>query len=199
MNFKLRTIDSIANMICGNYEASESFFVYRSSSQITRFFRDCDTDYQHDGSTRAVWVAEVLKEILSESQPNEFTPPETFARVIENLMDKEDATNESHERINALGMLNAVLAREGYETFYAEDKKCYLRHIETNTIIKNQPNPHRPFSQHEMARRDNLAAYLENASEDELIETILLPLFRQIGFHRVTRHDRSYLEIDHVA
>ena len=186
MNFKLRTIDSVADMICGNYDASKSFFVYRSSSQLTRFFRDCDTDYQHDGSTRANWVAWVLKEILSEPQPNEFTPSEAFARVIETLMDREDATNESNERANALEMLNAALAREGYEAFYAEDNKCYLRHIETNTIIKNQPNPHRPFSQHEMLRREKLLAYLESVSEDDLIATILLPLFRQIGFHRVT-------------
>ena len=29
-----------------------------------QFFQDCDTDYRHDGSTRAAWVADVLKEIL---------------------------------------------------------------------------------------------------------------------------------------
>jgi hypothetical protein len=182
-------------MICGNYEASKSFFVYRSGSQLTRFFRDCDTDYRHDGSTRANWVADVLKKILPELQPNKFTPSKTFARVIETLMDREDATNESHERINALAMLNTALAREGYEAFYAEDKRCYLRHIETNTTINNQPNPHRPFSQHEIVRRKDLAVYLEAASEDELIETILLPLFRQIGFHRVTasgHKDKSF-------
>ena len=31
-----------------------------------------------------------------------------------------------------------------------------------------------------------LLGYLENASEDDLIEQILLPLFRQLGFHRIT-------------
>lgn len=31
-----------------------------------------------------------------------------------------------------------------------------------------------------------LAAFLEKASEDQLIEEVLLPLFRQLGFHRVT-------------
>jgi hypothetical protein len=35
-------------------------------------------------------------------------------------------------------------------------------------------------------RREQLAVYLENASEDELIGQVLLPLFRQLGFHRVT-------------
>ena len=189
MNFRPRTVDALASMVCGGTQHEpEPYFVYRSSSQLTRFFRDCDTDFQHDGSTRTSWVAWALGEILQEPQPNEYTPPETFARIIEVLMDQEDATenDESFGRPKALEKLNVNLAREGFEAFYAEDRKCYLRHIQTNTIIKNQPNPHRPFSQHEIIRREKLAAYLESASEDELIETILLPLFRQLGFHRVT-------------
>lgn len=86
----------------------------------------------------------------------------------------------------ALEKLNVNLAREGFEAFYAENRKCYLRHIETNTVLKNQPNPHRPFSQHEAIRKEKLSSYLEDATEDELIETILLPLFRQLGFQRIS-------------
>jgi hypothetical protein len=37
-----------------------------------------------------------------------------------------------------------------------------------------------------MKKREELAAYLDRASEDKLIEEVLLPLFRQLGFHRVT-------------
>ncbi|MGE9312242.1 hypothetical protein ACLOAU_11365 [Niabella sp. CJ426] len=48
------------------------------------------------------------------------------------------------------------------------------------------PNPHRPFSASENKRRNDLTAYLDKASEDELIEEILLPLFRQLGFHRIS-------------
>lgn len=83
-------------------------------------------------------------------------------------------------------MLAAALAREGFEPFYADDKKCYLRHIATNTIAMAQPNPHRPFSAAELARREQLVTFLDSASEDKLIEEILLPLFRQLGFHRIT-------------
>ncbi len=186
MNFKARTIDALATMICGNYESSSSYFHYRSSKFLTRFFRDCDTDYSHDGSTRDYWVAQVLAKILAEPQPNDFTPSETFARVIMVLMDQEDAVNESRDRENALELLNAELAREGFEAFYGEDRKCYLRHIETNTVIQNKPNPYRPFSQLETQRREQLDVYLQNSSEDELTEKILLPLFRQLGFHRIT-------------
>lgn len=191
MNFKARTVEAIAEMICGNFQHDESFFVYRSSSYLTRFFRDCDTDFTHDGSTRSAWVASVLREILAEPQENDITPPETFAMVIDVLMDQADATNESNPRENALKKLNIELAREGYEAFYGEDKHCYLRHIGTNTILRKQPNPHRPFSQLEIMRRGQLETYIGNASEDELIENILLPLFRQIGFKRITAAGHS--------
>jgi len=48
------------------------------------------------------------------------------------------------------------------------------------------PNPHRPFSPAEATRREQLSTYLDGASEDELIEEVLLLLFRQLGFHRIT-------------
>jgi hypothetical protein len=83
-----------------------------------------------------------------------------------------------------LAALNVALAREGYEASYGTDRRCYLRHIATNSTAP--ANPHRPFSQLEMRRRELLAGYLDRASEDELIEEILFPLFRQLGFQRVT-------------
>jgi hypothetical protein len=82
--------------------------------------------------------------------------------------------------------LNTALAREGFEAFYATDRKCYLRHIGTGTIAALAANPHRPLSKDELVRRELLAAFLDKASEDELIQDVLLPLFRQLGFHRVT-------------
>jgi hypothetical protein len=74
----------------------------------------------------------------------------------------------------------------GYEAFYGEDKRCYLRHVATRTVAAPGPNPHRPFSPAEQERRDKLVAYLDRASEDELIEEVLLPLFRQLGYARIT-------------
>jgi hypothetical protein len=184
MEFKKRTLMAIADMICGNLKSGE--FRYRSSSYITEFFQDCGTDYKHDGSTRNYWVAETLREILAEPQSNANTPPSTFSRVIRTLMDPADAENEGSGRERALAMLNVELAREGFEAFYAPDKQCYLRHIGTNTVVSDSTNPHRPFSASELRRREQMSAYLDNASEDELIAEVLLPLFRQLGFHRVT-------------
>jgi hypothetical protein len=187
MEFKQRTLMQIANMICGNFQEGEaSYFRYRSSSYLTEFFQDCDTDYVHNGTTRNYWVAETLKEILSGPQPTANVPPEVFARVVRTLMDQGDAHNEAPERPKALEGLNSALIREGFEAFYAEDKQCYLRHLKTNTIAAPGPNPHRPFSAAELKRKDQLVAFLEQASEDDLIEEVLLPLFRQLGFHRIT-------------
>lgn len=176
---------ALADMICGNPDTQE-FFIYRSSSALTRFFRDCDTEYIHDGSTRNYWVADVLKELLTEPHKDAQTPPPTFVRVIRTLMDPADAEHENGDRPGALALLNKALAREGFEAFYAGDGQCYLRHIKTKTIAAATTDPHRPFSASELARRERLLAYLEAASEDQLIEEILLPLFRQLGFHRIT-------------
>lgn len=49
----------LAEMICGD----NSKFLYRSSYYITKFFKENGFKYEHDGSTRARWVAGVLKEL----------------------------------------------------------------------------------------------------------------------------------------
>jgi hypothetical protein len=186
MQFKERTIMALADMICGNFKEEVSFFVYRSSSLLTRFFRDSDTEYAHDGSTRNYWVAATLREILAEPHPNAQTLPATFSRVIKILMDPADALHEGPDRPGALALLNTALAREGFEAFYAEDKQCYLRHIATKTIVSSTTDPHRPFSASELRRRGQLLAYLHAVAEEDLIHEVLLPLFRQLKFHRIT-------------
>jgi hypothetical protein len=101
-------------------------------------------------------------------------------------MDPADCMSEGRDRPKALEQLNAALQREGFEAFYAEDGHCYLRNTSTNAVAASTPNPHRPLSAAEQKRRTDLVAYLDRASEDQLIEEVLLPLFRQLGFHRIT-------------
>ncbi|WP_084959564.1 hypothetical protein [Thermoactinospora rubra] len=187
MEFRRKTISQIAEMICGNSQGEEEcYFEYRSSYYLTQFFEDVGTEYRHDGSTRARWVADVLTEILKEPRPGPNKLPETFVRVIRRLMDPADATNEGPDRAKALEAFNVVLRHEGFEAFYASDGQCYLRHVPSNSVAAPVPNPHRALSPAEIKRREQLVTYLEAASEDSLIEEILLPLFRQLGFHRVT-------------
>ncbi len=186
MKFRRRTLDELAEMICGNASTDTSLFPYRSSSYLSRFFEDADTEYRHDGSTRALWVANVLEEILKQPSKDANMLPDAFVRVIATLMDQGDALNEENGRPGAMLRLNAALARESYEAFYGDDRRCYLRHTATRAVLGATANPHRPMSPEEVARRDQLAVYLDRASEDELIEEILVPLFRQLGFQRIT-------------
>jgi len=188
MKWRDRTVEEIAEMICiPQGTDGRSFFKYRSSSYITRFFRDADTDFVHDSAfSRASWAADALRKILEEPHADEHTPSDTFCRVIRILMDPGDAVNEGPERLGALRKLNTALAREGFEAFYAEDKQCYVRHIGTKKVAGISTSPHRPFSAVEVARRAQLAAYLDTCSEDDLIAEILLPMLRHLGFHRIT-------------
>ena len=181
MKFKSRNLRAIAGMVVGDAQ----YFPYRSSSYITEFFEECGLDFVHDGSTRWWWTAERLSELLQEIQPTAYVLPERFVHVLRVLMQKSDAEEDDPDRLLALEALNKPLSREGYEAFYGEDNLLYVRHIGTKTI-STPPNPHRPFTLKEIEKREQLIAYLDKCSEDELIEEILLPLFRQLGFHRIT-------------
>lgn len=181
MRFTDRNLRAIAEMVIGDAD----YFPYRSSSRITRFFEECDLDFVHDGSTRWFWTAARLAELLEEPQPQPNALPQRFVHVLRVLMQTADAEDNDPDRRLALEALNKALHREGYEAFYGEDNQLYIRHIGTKTL-SIAPNPHRPFTPNEVKRREQLAAYLDVCSEDELIGDVLLPLFRQLGFHRIT-------------
>ena len=157
MEFKRRTLMQIADLICGNQSATgPNHFKYRSSKYLTEFFAECDTDYAHDGSTRQHWVADTLTAILREPHPSATAPPESFSRVIERLMSKEDGQEDDPKRSKALAELNAALLREDFEAFVTDDERCYLHHKATQATTIANPNPHRPFSQKEQTRKDQL-------------------------------------------
>lgn len=191
MKFKKRNLRAIAEMVIGDAD----YFPYRSSSYITEFFEECDLDFKHDGSTRWWWASERLSELLGEPQPGPNLLPERFVHVLRVLMHKSDADENDPSRNLALEALNKPLSREGYEAFYGEDNLLYIKHVGTQ-VISTVANPHRPFTPKELERRDKLIEFLNNCSEDELIEEVLLPLFRQLGFHRIsaTGHKDKALE-----
>ena len=85
MKLKPSIIDRLALMICG--DEPHSSFPYRSSSYLTGFFREIDLDYQHDGSTRRHWVAEVLSDLNTDLNPKSPYPSPELKKVIEHLLD----------------------------------------------------------------------------------------------------------------
>ncbi|MFV7444365.1 hypothetical protein ACNPMZ_16725 [Acinetobacter pittii] len=181
MRFRDRNLRGIAECIVGD----QQYFPYRSSFYISEFFDECDLPYVHDGSTRWWWTAERLKELLEEPCAKD-SLPEKFINLLRVLMYKSDATEDDPERVNALLELNKPLSREGFEAFYGSDNILYVRNIRTNNLIKPSENPHRPFTEDELKKRELLVNFLERCSEDELIEKVLLPLFRILGFQRIT-------------
>lgn len=180
MKFKSRNLRAIGEIIVGDAK----FFPYRTSTQITHFFEECDLDFVHDSSTRWWWAAERVKELLEEPSHSVHALPDRFVNVLRVLMDKSDSTEEDPSRELALAELNKPLGREGYEAFYDENI-IHVRHIGTKTL-SIPGNPHRPFTPAEVERRAKLSDYLGSCSEDALIEDVLLPLFRQLGYHRIT-------------
>ena len=181
MKFKDRNLRAIADMVIGEAD----YFLSRSGSHLTRFFEECDLEFKHDGSTRWSWTADRLAELLNEPQPGAYLLPDRFVHVLRMLMHKSDASDNDPDRVLALKSVNKPLSREGYEAFYGKDNILYIRHIGTKTV-STAANPHRPFTPDEVKRRRRLVKYLDQCSEDELIEEVLLPLFRQVGFHRIT-------------
>ena len=130
-----------------DFDGKEGYFRYRSSSLLSEFFQDCDTNYRHDGSTRNYWVAATLEKILEEPHLNANTPPETFSKVIQALMDQGDAVNEDSQRKKALSILSAALVREGFEAFYGPDKKCYYGTLRATPLPPRRqiPTAHSPL------------------------------------------------------
>lgn len=104
---KLKTsiIDRLALMICGGPPYTN--FPYRSSSYLTAFFRGIDLDYRHDGSTRRVWVTEVLEELNGKPSLESGFPSPELKRVIEYLLDPGHFIDLDHVR--ALEQLNQLL------------------------------------------------------------------------------------------
>ena len=182
MNFKPRNLKALAELIIGD----EGHFPYRSSSYITEFFEECDLDFVHDGSTRKYWVADRLQELLDEPSDTANILPNRFLNVLQILMHKSDAHLDDPDRSKALDELNKPLSREGFEAFYGEDDLLYVRHNATKKISTYTSTPHRPFTSKEQEKYLQLTKYLSSCSEDELIEEILLPLFRQLGYQRIT-------------
>ena len=176
-------------MICGNVDhlGDVSNFPYRSSSYLTEFFEDCNLEqFVHDGSTRKWWVAGVLDQIVQQPTDEPALPSPEFQTVIKVLMDKADVMEHDPERAAALSELNASLAREGLEAFYADDNCCYVRN--TRTGVEGMPGPvlNRGLSTEEKRRQERLEDYLDQASEDDIIANVLLPLFQTLRFYRVS-------------
>ena len=113
-------LTKLAEMICG--DAPFTYFPYRSSSYLSRFFQDLDLDYAHDGSTRRHWVRSVLVEINKRPSVNENIPSPEMIKVIEYLLHPDHFTGyQDTDHRKALASVNDSLKTYGVKT--AIDKR----------------------------------------------------------------------------
>jgi hypothetical protein len=190
MRLSFRTISDLAELICGGSGGSGGFrwnnFPYRSSSQLTQFFHSCDQPYIHDGDTRKYWVENILQEMNQGLVTVQQLPPDSIIRVIQELMDAVDYQRQKLDRDAALVDLNHVLGRDGIHAYFDAAGRCHVRNAQTSITSATSKIQARPLSPIELSRRHEIATFLDTASEDEFIEELLVPLFRQLGFLRVT-------------
>ena len=178
-------------MICGGSGGmgggfSRPHFGYRSSSYLTEFFTNCDLPYVHDGSTRRQWVQGKLEELNAEPAQSPLLPPNGIIRVIQELMDASDATTDDPDRVEAMNDLNQCLVRDGVQAYYDVTGRCHLRNAGTRATSAGLVAIQRPWTEEEVKRRKLLVSYLDSASEDDFTEEILMPLFNQLGFLRIS-------------
>ena len=88
--------------------------------------------------------------------------------------------------MNVQHALNLPLSKEGFEAYYSESGVLFLKHLGTQRTLNEIKSMHRALNDEELKKRKQLAQYLDVCSEDELIEEILFPLFRVLGYQRVT-------------
>ena len=186
-----RILEGLAEMVAGD----NSLFPYRSSYYLTKFFQQCDMPYQHDGRTRRFWVLDILRQLNVQDSANDDLPSEPIQKVIYELLDPFEFDHKQLQIPPAVESLNKLLSRHGLSAFIADDERCYLRNNGTGkTATVRGPQP--PLSKEEIANRERVVKFLESASEDDLTEKLLVPLFQRLGYRRVSRtgHTEKTLE-----
>ena len=177
-------------MICGAYGLQGGFqrehFPYRSSSYLTEFFGNCEMDYVHDGTTRRPWVLGVLDELNSGPASNAQLPADGIVRVIQELMDPAEFTAGDLDRNAALADLCASLERDGLQAYFDGAGRVLIRDADSHVTSATLELNRRTWTPAELRRRAQIAAYIDGLSEDKLIEDVLVPVFDQLGFTRIS-------------
>lgn len=100
---------------------------------------------------------------------------------------REDANeDDTQDRRGALEALNAILKREQYVAYYDSSGRCRIRQITLVPPASPPEPPQTALTPAQVQQRGLLETYLDEASEDDIIEQIVMPMFRHLGFKRIT-------------
>ncbi len=140
MRLSGRTLNRLAEIICGasgglNESETWANFRYRTSSQLTEFFYNCNLDYRHDGTTRKWWVVGVLEHLNQLPASDRNLPSDALLKVIQELLDPAQYVSDLARRSAALEDLNLVLARDELQAYFDGPWRCRVRSIANGRVL----------------------------------------------------------------
>ena len=110
-----QTLEALAELICG--DDTETTPVYRTSSELTRFFRNAGANrFQHDGSSRKWWTLGALQACT----------PQELTNVILRLASRKEYRGDPALTRKALSALNQIVAIEGYKVVLVKGAQARL-------------------------------------------------------------------------
>lgn len=189
MQISAKSLGKLADMICGDKtgRGQQPNFPYRSSFFLTRFFQDINLPYTHDGTTRKYWVEEVLKKEATTAATNPALPPDSIIIIVQALLDARTFEEEKLDAAKALDDINAVLKWDGLRVFIDASGIAQFEAINGGARSTVSVAAHRKaWTEDEKRLRAEFATYLDSASEDQITEHLLVPLFTRIGFQRIS-------------
>jgi len=130
--------------------------------------------FVHDGTTRKWWVLGVLEILNVGPASNVQLPADGLVRVMQELLDAGEFERLKLDRSSALAALNTAIARDGLQAYFDAAGRCYVRNIGTQATSAGLQLQKRTWTAEELARRAKLSAYLDEASEDDFIQHVLL-------------------------
>lgn len=182
----------LAEMICGDDPFRS--FPYRSSSYLTRFFVDLDLDYVHDGSTRRVWVNDVLKELTERKALQENMPSSEMKKVIEYLLHPDHFLfNENVDRDKSIQAVETCL--KTYELTIAQ---------QSNGVVKLCP-AHGQFvsSSHEEVPTEQLISFkpsvfnVPKKPQNEKLISVMMPFNASFaGTYDAVKRVAEYMQLE---
>jgi predicted peroxiredoxin len=195
-----RTLDTLAEMVCGSDGPGQQYswatFPYRTSSGLTRIFKNAGLDHVHTGGTRKYWALDVLTQLNNGPSTSAQLPADALVRVLQELMHPQEFERGKLDRVTALRDLNEALGEDGIEVYLDDAGRAQVRNTGTRVSSASLQLAKRTWTAQEVERRNALSRYLDRASEDEFIVNILVPMYSQLGFTRVspTGHKDKQLE-----
>jgi hypothetical protein len=120
MKLNDRVLEGLAEMVVGDHK----LFPYRSSSQITDYFRRCGFSFAHDGTTRRFWAKDRLAELNLGPSHTPDLPSDDLIRIIAELLDPSDFADKELTVEPALEALNTLLRKETAEQAEAVTRRA---------------------------------------------------------------------------